>query len=68
MRDRSDFRERESHLLRKLVSGSRASDPEDFYPSNLKESLSFQKEYRHYDTSRLVSRTLEAYGKILIKH
>ena len=68
MRDKSDFRERESRLLLKLVSESRASDSEDFYPSNLKESLSFQKEYQYYDTSRLVSGTLEAYGKILIEH
>lgn len=68
MRDRSDFRERESRLLLKLVSESRASDPEDFYPSNLKESLSFQKEYQYYDTSRFVSGTLETYGKILIEH
>lgn len=68
MRDKSDFRERESRLLLKLVSESRASDPEDFYPSNLKESLSFQKEYQYYDTSILVSGTLEAYGKILIEH
>ena len=68
MRDKNDFRERECHLLLKLVSESRASDPEDFYPSNLKESLSFQKGYRYYDTPRLVSGTVHAYGKILIKH